>query len=291
MSDKLQLVSPVARIVQGSLYKPSTKDLQGNPLVVKSGPNAGQPRVNFWIKIAIPKGAEQSWNQTAWGQKIYAVGAQAFPQFVQAPSFAWKIEDGDSAVPNPERKGKRNCDQEGWKGNWILKISGGYAPKIYRSEGANWVPFTEDGAVKAGHYVEAAFTVEGNNTPTKPGLYLNFSMVAFRGFGPEIVFGPDVNEVGFGQAPLPPGATLAPPAGFTPPGLPAAPVVPGSPPVPAYVGPATTSPSNSPVIPNPGFLNGPRRVMTPLANGLPYEQFSAAGWTDAQLIAQGLMVA
>lgn len=295
MSDKISITSPVGRIVQGSLYKPSTKDLQGNPLVIKNGPNAGQPRVTFWVKIAIPKGQEQHWAQTTWGQQIYAVGNKAFPQFSQAPSFAWKIEDGDNAIPNPERKGKKNCDQEGWKGNWILKISGGFAPKIVRQNNGRIEEYSEADAVKPGHYVEVLFSAEGNNTPTKPGIYLNFVAICFRGFGPEIVFGPDLETVGFGAGALPPGASVMPPptvaAPFPQPGV--APAVPGFPitnaPFPTISAlPATISPSN-PVIPNPGFANGPKRIMLPAAQGASYEQLIAAGWNDAQLIAQGLM--
>lgn len=298
MSDKISITSPVGRIVQGSLYKPATKDLQGNSLVIKSGPNAGQPRVSYWFRLAIQKGSEQHWAQTTWGAKIYEVGSKAFPQFAQAPSFAWKIEDGDSAVPNPERKGKKNCDQEGWKGHWIMKISGGFAPKIVRQNNGRLEDYSEPDAVKPGHYVEVLFTVASNGTPTKPGVYLNHSAICFRGFGPEIVSGPDLESVGFGAGALPPGASTMPPPSSAPampfpqPGV--APAVPGFPQSSApyqttSASPVTTSPSNPPVIPNPGFVNGPKRVMLPAANGATYEQFIAQGWTDAQLIAQGLM--
>lgn len=61
-----------------------------------------------------------------------------------------------------------------------------------------------------------------------------------------------------------------------------------------------------PIAPDPGFLNGPGvtpappappapmaapgPAMTPKAAGQTHDQFIAAGWTDAQLIAQGYMI-
>jgi len=55
MATKVNITSPVGRIVMGSLYDPSTTDAEGKPLVVKTGPNAGQPRVNYFFALAIPK--------------------------------------------------------------------------------------------------------------------------------------------------------------------------------------------------------------------------------------------
>jgi hypothetical protein len=87
---KVNITSPVGRIVMGSLYDPSTTDAEGKPLVVKTGPNAGQARVNYFFALAIPKGAEPHWAHTAWGQQIWGIGNQAFPNAAQSPAFAWK---------------------------------------------------------------------------------------------------------------------------------------------------------------------------------------------------------
>ena len=128
MAQKVNITSPVGRIVMGSLYDPSTTDAEGKPLVVKTGPNAGKPRVNYFFALAIPKGAEPHWAHTPWGQQIWNVGNQAFPNAAQSPAFTWKIEDGDSQIPN--KKGRKPIDNEGWRGHWILKFSGGFAPKV-----------------------------------------------------------------------------------------------------------------------------------------------------------------
>lgn len=281
---------PIGRIVLGSLYTPNVKDAEGKPLVVKNGPNVGQARTNFFFALAIPKGSEQHWAQTAWGAVIWGVGHTAFPQAAQSPTFAWKIEDGDSVVPN--KRGRKPCDNEGWKGHWVLKFSGGFAPKVYRQDGTDLVQEMTEGFIKAGYFVEVAGTVDGNGSQSQPGIYLNHSMVCFRAYGPEITFGPDVKEAGFGVAALPAGASATPPPSAIP--MPAAgasapiPVVPNpgflqvpipsasTPAVPVPVPPVPASPSSGP-------------QMTAKANGGTYKQFIDAGWTDANLIAQGYM--
>ena len=311
MSQKVNITSPVGRIVMGSLYDPNTTDAEGKPLVVKTGPNAGQPRVNYFFALAIPKNpGETHWAQTAWGQQIWNVGNQAFPNIAQSPAFAWKIEDGDSQIPN--KKGRKPCENEGWENHWILKFSGGYAPKVYQQEGAGYVQAMQKDFVKPGYFVEVAFSVEGNGSQSQPGVYLNHSMVCFRAYGQEIQFGPDVSSAGFGAAPLPAGASMTPPAGAIPmPSAPAA-VAPGVPAMPA------PSAAPIPVTPNPAFVQVPPPVaaaasiamgvpnvpvappaipaapmhqMTPAANGIAYEAYIAQGWTDAQLIQNGLMLA
>jgi len=300
MSQKVNITSPVGRIVMGSLYDPSTTDAEGKPLVIKTGPNAGQPRVNYFFALAIPKNpGETHWANTAWGQQIWNVGNAAFPNIAQSPAFAWKIDDGDSAIPN--KKGRKPCDNEGWKGHWILKLSGGFAPKVYQQEGAGYVQITQKDFCKPGYYVEVAFSVEGNGSAQQPGVYLNHSMVAFRAYGPEIVFGPDVASAGFGQTPLPAGASLTPaPSAIPMPQAPQvaapAPLVPnGSAPTPPAAVPVV------PVIPNVQFAQIPpappapqvpaAHRMTPAAQNIPYESYIQQGWTDALLVQNGLMLA
>ena len=199
---------PVGRMVAGNLYTPNTKDFDGKPLVNKTGPNAGQPRVSYFLGFAVNKMGETHWAQTPWGAKIWEVGHRAFPQAAQRPDFAWKIDDGDSQVPN--KRGRKPCDQEGWAGHWILKLSGGFAPKVYRQEAGGYVQVTEPNYIKPGYFLEASFSVDGNGNQSNPGVYLNLQMVCFRAYGPEIVFGPNVEDAGFGHAPLPAGASMVP---------------------------------------------------------------------------------
>jgi hypothetical protein len=278
----------------GNLYKANDKDADGKPLVVKSGPNAGQARIQYFFALAVPKNpGETHWSQTAWGKQIWAVGNQAFPNAAQSPAFAWKIEDGDSAIPN--KKGRKPCDTEGFPGNWIIKFSSSFAPKIFRQEGAGYVPEATVDFVKPGYFVEVNFTVDGNGSQQQPGVYVNPNIVMFRAYGPEIISGPDVAACGFGQAPLPVGASTVPLAsnllpqvdnGFSAPTIP-------------VIHNAALTPT-IPVIPNVQFAGivappppppaAPVRQLTALAQGATYEQLIATGWTDALLISQGLML-
>jgi hypothetical protein len=301
---KANFTTPVGRLVQGSLYVPQTTDSDGKPLLIKNGPNAGQPTSKFFFAVAIPKNpGETHWAQTAWGALIWQTGHAAFPQQAQSPAFAWKITDGDSTIANT--KGKRPCDREGYPGNWIISFSSSFAPKIYNRDGS--AAILEPEAVKPGYYVQVNGDVDGNGSTLRPGVYLNHSMVALAGFGPEIHFGPDVAAAGFGAAPLPVGATTAPVAAFVPPAAPLAPAAPAfvppygaaTPPVPGG-GVPPASPSSVMAPPNPAFnmvppppaapVAPPARVMTAAAQGATYQQLIAAGWTDQLLIQHGMMV-
>lgn len=324
MAESLTLTTPVGRIVGGSIYEPNTTDAEGKQLVYKTGPDQGKPRVDYYIAVAVPKGAEKHWAETTWGAKIWQFGHQAFPNVAQSPTFAWKITDGDSQIPN--RKGRKPCDQEGHKGHWILKFSGSYAPAVFVQENGAFQQVTTPGYVKPGYYIEMQFNVKSNGSAQQPGLYLNHIQLCFRGYGPEITFGPDVASAGFGAAPLPAGASMTPPPSAAPmpmstvpavpgvPAIPAAPPVPGipaAPMVPAGV-PVPTAPTAPPlpVTPNPQFAGipavpgvpvpsvpaappapppaAPVRQMTALATA-PYETYIQSGWTDALLIAHGYM--
>jgi hypothetical protein len=290
--------TPVGRLVMGSLYKPSTTDAEGKPLVIKNGTNAGQPRVNYFLALAIQKTPGHThWAQTEWGALIYQTGNTAFPQAAQHHSFAWKIEDGDSTVPN--KKGKKPCDQEGYKGHWILKFGGGNAPSVWKSENGALVQVLEADFIKTGYYVRIAGSVDGNASTQNPGVYVNHQKVLFAGYGEEIVFGISAEEA-FGVAPvaLPPGASAIPLGAGLGVSMPVAHVPPVIPP------PVIASPSN--ILPNPSFLtgqlvpappvvpmvapppvSGPR--MTAKANGVSREAYIAGGWSDALLIAEGYM--
>ena len=287
--------TPVGRMVMGSLYKPQTKDAEGNLLTIKSGPNAGQPKVEYFFALAILKGGEGHWAHTEWGKIIWAVGHADFPSGqAQSPAFAWKVVDGDSQTPN--RTGKKPCDREGYPGNWVLSFKSGFAPKIYNANGSQEI--SEPDAVKCGYYIQVNGDVEGNGSMQQPGVFLNHSIVALSAYGPEIHVGPDPSGVGFGNAPLPAGASLTPPASFVPPpatpsGIPgfpppAMPGAPGIPPV-AMMG-LPSGPPAAPSMQNQAVLNVPAsKQMLPKAGGAPYEQFRAQGWTDDLLRAHGYM--
>jgi hypothetical protein len=291
-NNRVNFTTPVGRLVAGSLYKGKNTDAEGRPLVVKSGPNAGQPRLDYYFAIAIPKGNESHWRETQWGGIIWAAGHAGMATAGQNPKFAWKVMDGSSEIPNA--KNIRPCDREGWAGNWIVHFSSSYASKVYSADGSKLIP--EPDFVKLGYFVQVNADVTFNGSMQQPGVFLSHHMVAFSAYGEEIYIGPDPAAAGFGAAPLPAGATTTPPAQFAPA-------------EPPQLPPPAAAPA--PVTPNPAFLNvpaatpapvapppaapvppaAPARVMTAKAGGATYESFVASGWSDAQLIEHGYMTA
>jgi hypothetical protein len=263
------ILFPVGRLVEGSLTKPQTTDMEGRPLTVKSGANTGQARVDYYFAVAIPKGNEQPWAQTPWGAIIYQAGVDAFPNHVASPTFAWKVKDGDSRIPNA--KNKIPQDKEGFKGHWIVNFSSGFAPKTFNSNGTAVV---DPESIKLGHYVQVFANVDGNGSALKPGVFINHSMVSHSGFGPEIYVGPDPTAVGFGQAPAPAGMSATPVAGIA-----TTANVPGA---------AAPPPPVAAAAPPPPVAG---HMMTPKAAGQSYEAMCASGWTDALLIEHGMMLA
>lgn len=327
MTEAVNITSPVGRIVWGDLYDPQTKDFDGNPLTTKTGPQAGQARVDYPFGFAIPKRGERHWAETEWGAKIWAIGHTAFPAQAQRPDFAWKITDGDSTVPN--KKNRVPSAQEGFSGHWVLRFGSGFAPKLFTllgTQDGKPASLLEKGAIQSGYYCQVNFNVSGNGNQNNAGIYLNHNMVCLLAYGPVIRSGPSADAVGFGQGvQLPPGATAAPPAAFNPatpapasyqPPAPAPyaappPVVyaPPAPPAPyAAMPPATPAPAApapyqppppAAVPPHPAMTATPpppapvapvARQMTAKAAGQPYESFAGAGWTDDALRQHGYMI-
>ncbi len=294
-----QILTPVGRLVQGDCFEGQTKDAEGNPLVVKNGPNAGQPRVDYFIAIAIPK-TDASYNEL-WA-KIHGEKRAAFPSLFDAsgncinPKFAFKVTDGDSQVPNT--KGVKPCDRVGFPGHWVLNFSGGYAPKCYTAGGAERI--VDPAMIKRGYYVRISGTVKGNGSQQQPGIFLNHSMVELVGYGEEIVTGPDANAV-FGGTPV---AALPAGASATPLAPAAAPAMPGAAPTPAAPAPAPAAPAPAPAAPAPGqapaapaapvqpatdLLQPGQAPAAPAAPAAPvevkYVTPDGGQWTEAQLLA------
>lgn len=302
---KQNILFPVGRLVAGSVYEPKIKDHQGNPLVLKRGPDAGKPTQRFDFAVAFAKGNETHFGFTEWGKIVWDVAHQCFPKGqADSPTFAFKIIDGDSTVLNGREK--RPCDQPGHAGHWVVWFSSSYPPNLRTADGTR--ELTEKDAIKRGYFVQVFGNVDGNEDLQKPGVYINHSAVALSGFGEEIVGGQDYSNVGFGAAPLPAGASnvpvaamnaapqvpgaAAPPASATPPpaaspsaGLPPSPSVPVQP-HSGFRTPPGASPPPPPVAPAPPA--GP--TMTALANGIPYSAYITNGWTDATLRQHGYLI-
>lgn len=245
------ILFPTGRLVGGNLYKPRTVDAEGRPLVYKSGPDVGKPREDFYFSLAIAKNPGEHWASTQWGALIWAAGHAFQPTAGQNPKFAWKVQDGDSQVPN--QKGKKNAERVGYPGHWIVSFSSAYAPRIYNRDGSS--PITEVDAVKPGYFVQVLGDVDANGSTQQPGVFINHKMIALQAYGEEIVFGPDAASVGFGQGALPAGASAVPAGALA---APPAPGVPGAPPAPPAAGVAVP-----PTTPVPGATVAPPAPPSP----------------------------
>ena len=299
-------LTPVARFVLGDIYDPQTKDAENQALVIKTGPNAGQPGVRYFIAIAIPK-TDPEW-AGLWAT-ICEEARTSFPTQFDAngaplnPQFAFKVIDGDSTVANA--KGVAPVAKIGHAGHMILNFSGTFPPKVY---GADSAPINTPGYIKRGYYVRIHGNVAGNGSTQRPGVYLNYEGVQFVAYGDEINVGKSGEEMFGGKAPgpLPVGASSTPltPA-ETPPG---AQTVPGAAPAPAAgpsvaSAPAPTAPAAGPsvasasgssvpvatvgpapaalgVAPAPNFLNPTPTFRLDDGSQWTREQLLASGWTN-----------
>ena len=200
MSD---ILTPVARLVSGHpmVLHPVTDKAN-----VQKKMATGEPMNSLSIGLAIAKGNETHWNQTAWGAHIHNAAAAAWPNGeYNAPTFAWKITDGDSQVPN--KNGNKPCDQDGWAGHWILFMSTMFSIPCYHvgRYQAHEVIQNKD-ELKTGDYVRASFNAVGNNVKgpvESPGVYINPVMIELSRAGIQIVSknAPDATAAFGGSAP------------------------------------------------------------------------------------------
>jgi len=299
MSNTADIKFPVGRLVRGSLYDPQTEDAEGNPLVIKTGANRGQSRVDYWFAVAVPKTGETHWATTEWGKLIWAVGHTVFPAQAQSPVFAWKIIDGDSTITDNKGKGKKPCERAGYPGCWIVNFSSGFAPTIVNRDGSAYL--LDPGMVQPGDWVEVIGHVKSNGSEQQPGIFINHRCVAFSYHGERINLGIDPKTLGLGQHTMPAGASLTPLSS-------SAMIAPATAPAPGVTTPppAAAVPPPQAVVPHTAILSAPPppgalaaapppapaapvRVMLPAAEGFTYEQLIANGWTDELLIQHGKM--
>lgn len=263
MSERIEFTSPVGRLVAGDLWTARTEDFQGNPLTVKTGPNAGQARQEYFVGLAIPKNHPE-W--PAFWALINQAARQGFPNLFDAAGncqradFAFKVTDGDSSVMN--RNNSRPCDKEGYPGNWVVSMSTSLGIKVVDQSLKPILPETK--AVKRGDYIRIAGSIAPNGNATNPGVFINPSFAQFSHQGDEIVSGPDAATV-FGAKPLP----SAPAGAVTTPG-------PALQSLPATPNPQSPQPTGSPAAPAPVAQSAPVAAATPVsapANVAPAHDF------------------
>jgi hypothetical protein len=304
MSTKIEIKTPVGRLVQGSVSDPQTKDLDGSPLVYKTGPNKGSPRSQFYLALAVPKTDP---TVQEFINKITAFARQIHPRFFDQsgscvlPTYSFKIVDGDST--SVDKKGRAPCQREGFKGNWIFRFNSDFPIKCFSVENSVVTPI-DPKIIKAGHYIRIAGVLADNNSEPQPGVKLFASMVQFVGYGPEIEYGPDARIFADSPAALPPGASKTPiPSG----NMPNMPPAPANAPA-AFMGslPAGVRPAHDFLKPPAGLQQSPAVIPPPppgaplpasmvpppppvkyMVDGHTYtaDELKKFGWNDAQIAA------
>ena len=257
------ILFPIGRLVGGSLYKTFEQD---------------NKKQKWFIAYAIKKNGESHWNQTEWGRKLFEIGAKGFPNGqTNNPSFAWKIEDGDSEIPKLTKDGKtliKPCDKEGYGGHWVVNFSNGFSPILCDEHGK--ILIMPEDSIKWGDFIQVYASVKENGSAQSPGLYVTHTHVAFMAYGERISTKIDPTTIAFGGA-LPVGASKTPVnSNFNPS------------PVAALHSILTAPPAPVPT-PYPSILKP--KIMTALAAGNSYESFIAQNWTDELLIQHGYMQA
>lgn len=197
-----QDVLVTGRLVGGHpIRRNPVTDNKGNPKL-----NAdGEKMTQVYIGIAVPK-TQADWRQEPWGQQIAAVAEAAWPRGEhRAPTFAWKVTDGDSDIPNKNNSVPNQ--REGYPGHWVLACATNWHVKCYHPN--KYDPhqqIQDEKEIKTGDYCRVVVSVKGNDSTDSPGVYLNPSLFELSRAGKEIILdnGPSAAEMfGGSSAQLP----------------------------------------------------------------------------------------
>lgn len=264
--ENIEIITPPGRIVWGDVHKAQGKtDSKGQPKMGKDG----KQLFMFDFGVAIPKSAGRWQDEPGWGVTIATAAAKFYPGGqTQWPTFAFKVTDGDSVVPN--RKGIAPNTREGYPGHWVLAFSGMFAPSLFDATQGAPVATTRTDIMLPGDLVQIMGSVSSNESTDSPGVYLNHNAVCYRGMSAQGRITPrqavDASKFGSGLAA---GATTMPAALPGTPGAAPAPA-PAMPPAPA---PSPATPPQVPVVPSTTFVPG-----VPAAPVDPMVKAAAAGW-------------
>lgn len=181
-NNQVEFLTPVGRLVQGSVWMLNDKDREGNPLTTADG----KPKKQCYFALAIEK-ANPEW--PAFFAKLSQVAQGGYPQFFNPQGqcvkqdFAWKVSDGDGI----DNDGKPNNAKQGWAGCWVVKFSSSFLPRCF--EKGKYAPqqqLQDERAVKTGFFVRVGGLMQANIGSKKPGLYLNADLVELNFVGEEI---------------------------------------------------------------------------------------------------------
>ena len=170
-------LTPVGRIVGGSVYNKRRKNIDGDEMP--------EDQHHHVVMLALPKsdpGTKELVN------KARQVARSGFDESVIKGQFSWKFYDGDK----PE-----HSEKEGWPGHIVFAISDSnrFPCKVVGSDRRDIDPST----VKNGYWVRCAGDFKPNGKRGKPGIYCNLRGVQFiredEELGGSGDFGPTVEQM------------------------------------------------------------------------------------------------
>lgn len=247
-------ITPVGRIVWGSVSERATKDYDGKDYAPGTGPyqfglaiRKDDPGVNDMLGKIYNQAVAGYPNNAAMAQRIQNEWQSGFAGL----SFRFKIKDGDK----PNAKGQMN---DNTKGCWVFSLSTTLDFKACNAQGQE----ISRAEIETGYYVDLNVSVRVNeNTDGTAGVYINPNVVRLIAFGEKITGGMSIEDAFKGHAAptiLPPGASatpLAPAGGMSVPGAPAAAQPAPTPAASPAPGLPTASPSSQ-VQPHTAFVQG-----------------------------------
>ena len=211
----IELLSPLGRLVQGSLWELQDQYEDDEKTVKKNDDGTNVRRAYF--AIAVDKNSPE-W--LPFWQQLVAVAASGYPQYFNNGNvpglrdFAWKVTDGDGF----DKYGKPNSEKPGFKGCWIIKFSSSFLPRCYeKGKYAKHEQLQDARSIKLGYFIRAGVIVRPNIGSKTHGLYLNSDMVSLEFVGEEIQFGRDASAAFAAAQPsgyVPAGAMQLPAGGM-----------------------------------------------------------------------------
>lgn len=214
-----RLISPVGRIIWGSVSELNTRQMDGKP-----EPDVEKHAYTFGLAIRKDDPGVGTLLQTFYQHAVAGYPnnqmmanriAQEWQSGFAGAAFRFKVKDGD----RPEqRTGKLNPNAQGC---WVIACKTKIPIKCANAQNVEIDPKT----VERGYFVEVALSIAANEkTDNTAGLYVNPMVVRLLAFGEKIMGGISIEDAFAGHAAptqLPPGASATPvaPAGGIP-GLP-----------------------------------------------------------------------
>ena len=211
-----RLISPVGRIIWGSVSELNTRDITGKPepdvekhaytfglAIRKDDPGVG-PLLQAFYQQALAGYP----NNQMMANRI----AQEWQSGFAGVAFRFKVKDGDRPL---QRTGKPDDNA---RGCWVISCKTKIPIKCANAQNVEIDPKT----VERGYFVDVALSIAVNEkTDNTAGLYVNPMVVRLLAFGEKIMGGISIEDAFAGHAAptqLPPGASATPvaPAGGIP---------------------------------------------------------------------------